>query len=1178
MLEKRTSAPTDALPLGPERRARLRELAGLYEDRLERPYEAIDTLERLLVEVSDEERSRGEGATAAESVEMLGAHEALARLYSRVGLWGKVVDSLKRQAELNTDRKRARALRLEVASVYEKELAVPERATEAYEAILASDPDDEEALAALDRLNEVHNRFEDLQEILEKRAAHAQGKERIDLVRRRAKLLEDKLNNPEAAASALRDLGTDAIADDEMLAALLRNLRRAGLAHEAARALSQRIDIERARGGADSLKRIAELNLELSLLKLDDLHDPAAARKEVEAALEAAPENPAALAALGQLHLKQNDFASYAATRVREARALRGRADAIEALLDAGRVYREQVQSPEKARACFEEALQADPGNGEALRALASVLSAEGNWADARQVLERQLETTEAPADRAAVYTDLARTAWEGFSDGAEAQRYLDEALALVPNHLPAILAVADIHYKEGQWEHAEKSLTEAVRRLRSQPQQAAKLFQRLAEVHEKLGKLDEAYRQLVEADRMGPGQLLTKLSLGENRFRAGRWREAALHLGGLADHPDAALYPEEVADALAHAAQAEIKLRHPERAIDLYESALKLRGNHRPTLRALAELALERGEKEKAAIYLRRIAEDATDRMERAQMFERLGDLCLELDDEKQALAAYGEAVKAYNVPGEEQVSLLEKVLKLQRSTGATEAAAQTSALLIELVKDPKERAERRREAALLMAERGDVRGAADLLEQALMEDPQDEASLLALCGFADRLPKGFGLSDKLSRALAGLAAPAPDAESRRQRASLWQRLGELARKRDPVGAIQAFEQVVTLDPDQLPAREALATLYKDRSGYEDAALENHRRLLALDVTRSDSLRALAAGYARRGMVDQARCCHEVLSVLGLATKDEEGFLEAHPLPDIKPDDPYTAVIDDQDRRDHLALPEATLMAEIFSCLWEGAPGLIGQRLEDFGVSARDKVSPMSDLDLGKIYGQVAKALGNRKTALYVRPEEGSGDVMIVVQAPPALVVGPGLANGAKSAEVRFQLGRGIELSRPEYILAAGVRPKQFTTLFASVLRAFHPRHARRRASTGDAAAEQAAKLKKNVPYKVSKQLIELFGALGSTSWSSLRWRAVVHHVGNRTGLVLCGDLKTAADIVIKESGAFANGETPTTEDVRRLATTHEPLRELLRFAVSEDHFLLREKLGIAIAKAAAA
>ncbi|HEY7374956.1 MAG TPA: tetratricopeptide repeat protein [Polyangia bacterium] len=1177
-LEKRTSAPTEALPLGAARRARLRELAGLYEDRLERPYEAIDTLERLLVEVADEERSHGEAATEAEVNEMLGAHEALARLYSRVGLWGKVVDSLKRQAELTPDPQRARALRLQVASVYEKELAVPERATEAYEAILASAPDDEEALAALDRLNEVHSRFEDLQEILEKRAAHATGKERIDLVRRRAKLLEEKLNNPEAAASALRELGTDAIGDDEMLAALLRNLRRAGLAHEAARALSQRIDIEKTRGGADSGKRVAELNLELSLLKLDDLHDPAAARKEVEAALEAAPENPAALAALAQLHLKQNDFAAYAATRVREARALRGRADAIDALLDAGRVYREQVKAPDKARACFEEALQDDPRNGEALRALASLLSAEANWDDARRVLERQLEGTEETVERAGVLTDLARTAWEGFSDGAEAHRHLDEALALVPNHLPAILAVADIHYKEGQWEQAEKSLTEAVRRLRNQPQQAAKLFQRLAEVHEKLGKLDEAYRQLVEADRMGPGQLLTKLSLGENRFRAGRWREAAMHLGGLVDHPDAALYPEEVADALAHAAQAEVKLRHPERAVDLYESALKLRGNHRPTLRALAELALERGEKQKAANFLRRIAEDSSDRMERAQMFERLGDLFLELEDEAQALAAYNDAVKAYKVPGEEQVSLLEKVLKLQRSTGATEAAAQTSALLVELVKDPKERAERRRDAAVLMAERGSVREAAELLEQALVEDPQDEATLVALCGLGDRLPKNFGLSDKLARALEGLPPPAPDPAARRRRAELWQRLGELARKKDPAAAIEAFEHVVALDPDQLAAREALAALYKDRGGYEDAAMENHRHLLAMDVTRADSLRALAAAYARRGDVDRARCCHEVLSVLGVATKDEEAFLDAHPLPDFKPDDPYMTTIEDQDRRDHLALPEATLMAEIFSCLWEGAPGLIGQRLEDFGVSARDKVSPMSDLDLGKIYGQVAKALGNRKTALYVRPEEGTSDVTIVVQAPPALVVGAALGNGAKAAEVRFQLGRGIELSRPEYILAAGVRPKQFTTLFASVLRAFHPRHARRRASAGDTAAEQAAKLKKNVPYKVSKQLVELFGGLGTTSWSSLRWRSVVHHVGNRTGLVLCGDLKIAAAIVMKESGAFQNGDVPGADDVRRLAASYEPLRELLRFAVSEDHFLLREKLGTAIAKAAAA
>jgi tetratricopeptide (TPR) repeat protein len=1179
VLDQRTSGPTEALPHGPERRRRLRELATLYEERLEKPYEAIDTLERLLGESSDEERGAAEPPSVEET---LAAHEALCRLYCRVGLWAKVVESLQSQADLTSDPLRARALRLEVAAVYQKELALPDRAIEAYEAVLLEIPEDTEALAALDRLTEAQGRFDDLQDILRRRAAAASGTERIEIVRRRARILQDRLSNPEAAAGALRDLGTDAIADDDLLAALLRNLRRAGLAHEAARVLTQRIDLERARGsGSDkgaNMSRITELNLELSLLKLDDLNDPAAARKEVDAALQASPNNPAALAALARLYLKENDFAGYSATRVREARALKGRPEAVEALLDAGRVYREQLGAPDKAQDCFEAALIEDPTNAEALRALAAVLAAETKWDEARRVLTRQLEITQEPAARAAVLSDIARIAWEGFGDGAEAQRHLDEALSLMPDHLPAILAIADIYYKEGQWELAEKRLTEAVRRLRHQPQQAARLFQRLAEVHEKTGKLDEAYKQLIEADKMGPGQLLTKLSLGENRFRAGKWREAALHLGSLGDHPDAALYPDEVADALAHAAQAETKLRRPERAIDLYESSLKLRGGHRASLRALADLSLERGEKEKAASYLRRIAEESSDRVERAQAFEQLGDQYVELDDEAQALWAYGEARRASGAPSEEQIPLLEKTLKLQRARGESENAAQTSALLIDLVKDPKERAERRRDAAVLLAEQGEIREAAALLDQSLGEDPNDEGALVALCDLADRLPAGFGLADRLARAVAVLPPAADQPAARARRARLWQRHGELSRVRDPDVAIAAFEQVVRLVPEQLPAREELAVLYGDRPRHDEAAMENHRRLLDADITRSSSLRALGAIFARRGEIDRARCCHEVLALIGTATPAEQAFLEANPPASLKPDEPYAASLDDDDRHKHLALPEATMMSEIFSCLWTGAPGLIGQRLEDFGVSARDKVSPMADLDLARIYGQVAKALGIKKTALYVRSNGVPDDVTIVVQAPPALIVGPGLAADIPALDVRFQIARGLELTRPEHILAAGVRPKQFTALFASVLKAFHPRHAKRRATTGDAAAEQAAKLKKNVPYKVSKQLVELFQGLGTTSWSSLRWRAVVHQIGNRTGLVLCGELATAARIVIKESGALPEGKAPSTEDIRRLARMSEPLRELLRFAISEDYFILREKLGTGINKAAAA
>ncbi len=364
------------------------------------------------------------------------------------------------------------------------------------------------------------------------------------------------------------------------------------------------------------------------------------------------------------------------------------------------------------------------------------------------------------------------------------------------------------------------------------------------------------------------------------------------------------------------------------------------------------------------------------------------------------------------------------------------------------------------------------------------------------------------------------------------------------------------AFEHVVALTPEQLPAREALALLYGESPDHEQAAIENHRQLLNADIARSSSLRSLGAIYLRRGQLDRTRCCYELLALLGTATPAERAFLDENRPPELKPDDHYAGVIDDRDRALHLAIGEAVVMSEIFSCLWAGAPGLIGQRLEEFGVSARDKVSPMADLDLGRIYGQVGKALGNKKTAP-LRPSRrrhGRGHDRRPGAARPGGGPGHGRRRHGSRGPVPDRARAGDD---PARVHPGSRRPPQAVHgPVASVLRAFHPRHAKRRTAAGDAAAEQAAKLKKNVPYKVSKQLVELFQKLGNTSWSSLRWRTVVHQIGNRTGLVMCGDLSISAQIVMHDEGSVPAGETASPEAIRKLATSNEPLRELLRFA----------------------
>jgi tetratricopeptide (TPR) repeat protein len=1176
LLEKRTAGALEALPAGAARRKKSEELAELYEKRLDRPYEAIDTLERFVGTSEEDER----GAEHPDVVlENCGAFDALSRLYSRVGMWGKAVDALQREVDLVGEPVRLRELRAAMAGIYERELAQPEQAAAAYEAILSEAPEDAAALAALDRILEGQGRFERLAEVLRRRAEIESGEARAELIRRRARLLEEELGNPDAAAASLRALGVEALRDDATSEALLRNLGRAGLAHEALRIVQQRIDM--ANEDHAPPDRMVALHVAAATLQTESLDDAAAARRSLEAALELVPDHAAALGALARLELRTNDFGAYARARRREAEALlrsgtdEGKEAAAAAFLEAGRVLRDQIGDPAEARPCFESALRADGRNVQALRSLGSLLSGEGHLIEAQALFENHIEDIEAPGDRAALLTDLARMMWERPGDAPEAIARLDEALVLAPDYLPAVVTMADIYFKEQQWSEAERRLMQALRRMKGQPAEMAQLYHRLAEVYERLGRLEEGYRQLLEADRAVPGQLLIRLALGENRFQSKKWREASTHLEGIADHGDAHRYPEEVALGLYRAGQAELRLKRPERAMVLLQEALRFSVDHAPTLRALAELALERGEKREAAQHLKRLAEGAGERLERAKLFEELGDVHVSLEEKEDARRAYEAAVALLDEAREAQVSLLQKTLDVQRATGAVAEAAATANRLIDLVEDPGERASRRRDAALLLLERGAADRAAAYLEQAHAESPTDEAVLASMVVAFEETFRGADLEPILAKALDALPPVEADKALEERRAGLWEALGRLRAETTVDKAIAALERAVAIQPARSSAREVLARLYGDRVDTVDAALANHRALVALDVTRAESLRALGHAYAGQGRLDWARCVLEVLDLLGLADEEDRSFLASFVPPTRKPDDPYARPIEDADRGRHLSHPEARAMSEVFASIWEGAPGISGSTLESLGLSAHDKISPLAEATIGKIYGQTAKALGNKRSLLYVSHDPTFEGVQILVPPPPTIVVSQHLADASEPTALRFLIGRALELSRPEYILGHAMPAKEFAQLFAAVLKAFHPRHAKWRA--GDPGTEQAAKLKKALPYKVSKRLAELFQEHEAQPFNSARWRSVVQETGNRAGLVMCGDLATAARIVLREILPDAPPEAPPAL-VRDQASKSGPLRELLRFAISDEYFALREGLGTSVSSAAAA
>ncbi|MGZ3406152.1 MAG: tetratricopeptide repeat protein, partial [Polyangia bacterium] len=813
---------------------------------------------------------------------------------------------------------------------------------------------------------------------------------------------------------------------------------------------------------------------------------------------------------------------------------------AVAALVDAARVHMERRKDDQAAKRALERALQKDPDAPEAVALYGSLARRLLDDKTADQLAMKELHGEPPPsADRQAeLHAGLGASALRR-GEPDEAGRRFREAVAAKPGYPPAIQGLADLAAQSGAWDEVEALLRDAASREGVPPQVTAQFQRRLADAAEQQGRLDDAYQALLEADRLTPGDLQTRLLLGENRYRANRYREAAQYLGGVADHPDAERLPEEAAEAVYHGALAEMKLRRPEKAMPLLEAAVRIHPGHVAALGLLAERALEDGDVGRGLDLLELQAQATREPDERALRFERVADAILsELNDTTRASTNYDQAVAAAG--DKATVALLDKALNLQRAGGRIEAAAQTAARLLERDAPAPERAKRLRDAAALDAALGRATEARERLQKALELDPLDHETLAGLSAMLVQEGKDDEAAQLLTRALPLLPPPTPGL--RAARASLWMRLGEAReRVRDARGAVVAFEKALEADPARRPLRELLLERYGDDPQY-DALVRQHRTMvLQEEPLHAPSLRALANIDARSGARDGGRRFLELLAVAGKIT-DEERHRLAHNVPKAE-DEPVGAL--DEDDHQLLAHQEALALAGVFAALWEGTAAERAPGLDSVGVGPNERVSPVAKSDLARAYADCAKLLGNRKTAMYLKPDSSFREIVLVAQPPTSIVVGPELTDGRALTDVRFLVGRALEIARPEYILAAALPPPEFTRLFAAILRAFHPRHARRKADEAD----EAAMWKRALPYKVAKRLAELFRDLANTEFSSHRWRRAVQKTGNRAGLLASGDIIAAARVL------HAEGDRDGIED-------------LARFAASDDYLALRTKL----------
>jgi hypothetical protein len=205
-----------------------------------------------------------------------------------------------------------------------------------------------------------------------------------------------------------------------------------------AAALAARIEV------AKNPFEVTSLRLARADLLVGKLQNAASAREELEAVLRKQPEHARALERLSELLWTGQAWSDAGEIYLRRAVVERDPATLRAIFLRLGEIYLDRVPDPKRAAASFERVLSVDADNLEALRALAELTVADGDWKRALPVVERLVAREPDAARRQKSRVRLGEVLMHTMDlrrASVELRRAVDEA----PRDIAAVSALAQL-------------------------------------------------------------------------------------------------------------------------------------------------------------------------------------------------------------------------------------------------------------------------------------------------------------------------------------------------------------------------------------------------------------------------------------------------------------------------------------------------------------------------------------------------------------------------------------------------------------------------------------------------------------------------------------------------------------------------------------------------------------
>ncbi len=443
------------------------------------------------------------------------ALEALEKLYRQTERWKDLLDVYAKKRDLAGDAEEKKAILYEIARVYEGQVGDAPSAIETYQAVLEDDPADAVALEALDRLYRETERWDSYADILRRRIElDASEAELVDLKYRLAGALGAHLGDDSGALTNYREI-LFLNQDHEGARLALENM----LTHESLRADAAAIleaiyevreDWEKLIGALEILavsdsdpSARVQLLRKIALVAANQL---GALDRAIDAQARALKEDPALPDS--RLELEQLAEAASAWDKV-----IAIYSDVAAGLDDPvlARDYwmrlasiEEQLSMVDKAASSYERVLALDPGDAEALAAMDALYRRTEHWDDLIGVFRRRIDLAEDGGERESLYGQMAAVFEERLGRPAEAIAAYREVLALDPTSQVALSALDGLFTRQGLWSELAENL-ETQLTLAPDDLTQMELMLRLAGVREtQMNDIEaaiEGYRQVLDRE-----------------------------------------------------------------------------------------------------------------------------------------------------------------------------------------------------------------------------------------------------------------------------------------------------------------------------------------------------------------------------------------------------------------------------------------------------------------------------------------------------------------------------------------------------------------------------------------------------------------------------------------------------------------------------------------------------